>query len=192
MKFNGEVTTAEIGNDTTIRECVTVNRGTSSRGKTTVGNNCMLMAYSHIGHDCVVKDSVIVGNASQIAGEVEIDDYAVVSGGSLIHQFVRISKNVMIQGGTRTSQDIPPYTLVGREPVAYCGINIVGLRRCGFSNEVISQIKEIYRIIYAQNLNITDAIRRIEQEFEASEERNLILNFVKSSKRGIVKSLMQK
>ena len=127
LKFAGEKTTAEIGDHTTVRECVTVNRGTASRGKTIVGNNCLLMAYSHIAHDCILKNNIIIGNASQIAGEVEIDDFAILSGSVLVHQFTRISQHVMIQGGSRVGKDIPPYTLIGRDPIAYCGINIVGL-----------------------------------------------------------------
>ena len=134
LKFKGEVTTAVIGDNTTLRECVTVNRGTASKGTTIVVKNCLIMAYSHIAHDCVLKDNIIIGNASQIAGEVEIDDFAIVSGGSLVHQFSRISKHVMIQGGSRIGKDIPPYTLIGRDPIVYCGINIVGLRRRGFTN----------------------------------------------------------
>ena len=187
LKFNGENTTVEIGNNTTIRECVTVNRGTASKGKTIVGNNCLIMAYSHIAHDCVVNNHVIIGNATQVAGEVEIDDYAIVSGGTLIHQFVKISKHVMIQGGSRVVKDIPPYTLIGRDPIVYCGINIVGLRRRGFSNDQVYQIQDIYRTLYTRGLNNSDAIQCIETEYKTSEERDLILDFLKSSKRGIVR-----
>jgi UDP-N-acetylglucosamine acyltransferase len=187
LKFDGEITTVEIGKDTTIRECVTVNRGTASKGKTTVGSHCLIMAYSHIAHDCLVKDYVIIGNASQIAGEVEIDDYAIVSGGSLVHQFTRISKHVMIQGGSRIGKDIPPYTLIGRDPIVYCGINIVGLRRRGFTNGQVYLIQDIYRTLYTRGLNNTDALKCIETEYEPSEERDLILDFIKSSKRGIVR-----
>jgi len=187
LKFKGEITTAEIGNNTTIRECATVNRGTASKGKTIVGSDCLIMAYSHIAHDCVLKNHIIIGNASQIAGEVEIDDFAIISGGTLVHQFVKISKNVMIQGGSRVGKDIPPYTLIGRDPIVYCGINIVGLRRRGFSNDQVYLIQDIYRTLYTRGLNNTDAIQCIENEYEVSEERNLILHFIKSSKRGIVR-----
>ena len=145
------------------------------------------MAYSHIAHDCVLRDHIIVGNASQIAGEVEIDDFAIVSGGTLVHQFTRISKHVMIQGGSRIGKDIPPYTLIGREPITYCGINIVGLRRRGFTNEQVFLIQDIYRTLYTRGLNNTDAIHCIETEYGPSEEKDLILNFIKSSKRGIVR-----
>lgn len=187
LKFKGEITTAEIGNNTTIRECVTVNRGTASKGKTVVGNNCLIMAYSHVAHDCVIRDHVIIGNASQIAGEVDIDDYAIVSGGTLVHQFSRISKHVMIQGGSRIGKDIPPYTLIGRDPIVYCGINIVGLRRRGFTNQQVYLIQDIYRTLYTRGLNNSDALKAIETEYEPGEERDLILNFIKSSKRGIVR-----
>lgn len=187
LKFAGEKTTAEIGDHTTVRECVTVNRGTASRGKTIVGNNCLLMAYSHIAHDCTLKNNIIIGNASQIAGEVEIDDFAILSGSVLVHQFTRISQHVMIQGGSRVGKDIPPYTLIGRDPIAYCGINIVGLRRRGFTNQQVFLIQDIYRTLYTRGLNNTDALLAIETEYEASKERDLILNFIKSSKRGIVR-----
>ena len=187
LKFAGEKTTAEIGDHTTVRECVTVNRGTASRGKTIVGNNCLLMAYSHIAHDCILKNNIIIGNASQIAGEVEIDDFAILSGSVLVHQFTRISQHVMIQGGSRVGKDIPPYTLIGRDPIAYCGINIVGLRRRGFTNQQVFLIQDIYRTLYTRGLNNTDALLAIETDYEASKERDLILNFIKSSKRGIVR-----
>ena len=187
LKFKGEITTAEIGDNTTLSECVTINRGTASKGKTIVGNNCLIMAYSHVAHDCVLHDNIIIGNASQIAGEVEIDDFAIVSGGSLVHQFSRISKHVMIQGGSRIGKDIPPYTLIGRDPIVYCGINIVGLRRRGFTNQQVYLIQDIYRTLYTRGLNNSDALKAIETEYEPSEERDLILNFIKASKRGIVR-----
>ena len=187
LKFKGEITTAETGDNTTPRESVTTNRGTASKGKTIVGNNCLIMAYSHVAHDCVLHDNIIIGNASQIAGEVEIDDFAIVSGGWLVHQFSRISKHVMIQGGSRIGKDIPPYTLIGRDPIVYCGINIVGLRRRGFTNQQVYLIQDIYRTLYTRGLNDSDALKAIETEYEPSEERDLILNFIKASKRGIVR-----
>ena len=187
LKFKGEITTAEIGDNTTLRDFVTINRGTASKGKTVVGNNCLIMAYSHVAHDCVLKNNIIVGNASQIAGEVEVDDFAIISGGTLVHQFSRISKHVMIQGGSRIGKDIPPYTLIGRDPIVYCGINIVGLRRRGFTNQQVYLIQDIYRTLYTRGLNNSDALKAIETEYEPSEERDLILNFIKASKRGIVR-----
>ncbi|MDH6534963.1 acyl-ACP--UDP-N-acetylglucosamine O-acyltransferase [Parabacteroides sp. 52] len=187
LKFAGENTTAEIGDYTTIRECVTVNRGTAAKGKTVIGSHCLIMAYSHIAHDCLLNNYIIIGNSTQLAGEVEVEDYAIVSGGSLVHQFVRISQHVMIQGGSRVGKDIPPYTLIGREPIVYCGINIVGLRRRGFTNEQVFLIQDIYRTLYTRGLNNTQAIKAIETEYEPSAERDLILNFIKSSERGIVR-----
>ena len=187
LKFKGEITTAEIGDNTTLRECVTINRGTASKGKTVVGNNCLIMAYSHVAHDCVLHDNIIIGNASQIAGEVEIDDFAIVSGGSLVHQFSRISKHVMIQGGSRIGKDIPPYTLIGRDPIVYCGITIVGLRRRGFTIQQFYLNQAVSSALYTRGLNNSDALKAIETEYEPSEERDLILNFIKASKRGIVR-----
>ncbi|MCD7915823.1 MAG: acyl-ACP--UDP-N-acetylglucosamine O-acyltransferase [Tannerellaceae bacterium] len=187
LKFAGEKSIAEIGNNTTIRECVTINRGTASREKTVVGSDCLIMAYSHVAHDCILKDHIILGNASQIAGEVEIDDYAIISGGTLVHQFCRISQHVMVQGGSRVGKDIPPYTLIGRDPVIYCGINIVGLRRRGFTNGQIFLIQDIYRTLYTRGLNNTEALKCIETEYAQSVERDLILNFIKSSSRGIIR-----
>lgn len=187
LKFIGEKTIAEIGDNTTIRECVTVNRGTASKGKTVVGKNCLIMAYSHIAHDCILQNNIIIGNATQVAGEVEIDDFAIISGGALVHQFSRISKHVMIQGGSRVAKDVPPYTLIGRDPIVYCGINIVGLRRRGFTKEQVYLIQDIYRTLYTRGLNNSDALKCIETEYEPSEERDLILNFIKNSSRGIVR-----
>lgn len=163
LKFENEESLAIIGDNTTVRECATVNRGTKSRGHTVVGNNCLLMAYSHVAHDCVLKDNVIIGNSVQIAGEVEVDDYAIISGGSLIHQFTRIGKHTMIQGGTKLGKDIPPYTLAGRDPVSYVGLNIVGLRRRGFTREQINGIQEIYRYLYMSGYNITQALEKFKR-----------------------------
>lgn len=190
LKFKGEETLAIIGDNTTVRECVTINRGTVSKGKTVVGNNCLLMAYSHIAHDCIVRDNVIIGNATQLAGEVEIFDYAILSGSVLVHQFTRIGQHVMIQGGTRLGKDIPPFVIAGREPVSYSGINLVGLRRKGFSNEKINEIQEIYRLIYQSGLNFSDAIVKIEAEFEKTPEMELIVSFIKESPRGIVRGYL--
>lgn len=190
LKFDDEESLAIIGNNTTIRECVTVNRGTKSRGQTVVGNDCLLMAYCHIAHDCILKDYVIVGNSVQIAGEVEVDDYAIISGGTLVHQFTRVGKHTMIQGGTRLGKDIPPYTVAGREPVSYVGLNIVGLRRRGFSREQINNIQEIYRYLYLSGYNISQALEKIESEIAESEERTDIIDFVRASSRGVVRGNM--
>jgi UDP-N-acetylglucosamine acyltransferase len=190
LKFVGEDSLTIIGNNTVIRECVTVSRGTKAKGYTKVGDNCLLMAYSHVAHDCIIQNHVIVGNATQLAGEVEVFDHAILSGGVLVHQFTRIGEHVMIQGGTRLGKDIPPFIIAGREPVSYAGINLVGLRRRGFTNEQINQIQEIYRIIYQSGYNFSDAIVKIEAEFDVTPERDLILDFMKNSPRGIVRGYL--
>ncbi len=187
LKFVGEESVAIIGDYTQVRECVTVNRGTASKSKTVVGSHCLLMAYSHVAHDCELGDHVIIGNATQLAGEVIVEDYAIVSGGSLAHQFVRIGRHVMVQGGSRIAKDIPPYALVGRDPLVYCGINIVGLRRRGFTNDQIYIINDIYRTIYQRGLNMTQALSAIESELPETPERQIILDFVRSSERGVVR-----
>lgn len=187
LKFRGEDTLAIIGDNTTLRECVTVNRGTSAKGKTVVGSNCLIMAYSHIAHDCVVGDNVIISNASQIAGEVVIDNYAVIGGGTLIHQFCHIGPHVMIQGGALVNKDIPPYVKAGRDPISYAGVNSIGLRRRNFSGDTIFGIQEIYRYLYLSGLNVTDAVERIEAELPATPERDEIILFVRNAKRGIIR-----
>lgn len=190
LKFKNEESLAIIGDNTVMRECVTVNRGTESRGQTVVGNHCLLMAYSHVAHDCVLKDHVIIGNTVQLAGEVEIDDYAILSGGTLVHQFTKIGKHTMIQGGTRLGKDIPPYAMAGREPVSYVGLNVIGLRRRGFTSEQINAIQEVYRLLYLSGYNISQGMERIESELADSPERNDILSFVRASARGVVRGNM--
>lgn len=187
LKFRGEDSVAIIGDNTTIRECVTINRGTASKGKTVVGSNCLLMAYCHVAHDCVIGDNVIMSNATQVAGEVVIDNFAVIGGGALIHQFSHIGQHVMVQGGALVNKDIPPYVKAGREPIAYAGINSIGLRRRNFTNEQIREIQEIYRYLYLSGLNNSDAVERIEAELPASKERDEIILFVRNSKRGIIR-----
>ena len=187
LKFRGEDTLAIIGDNTTIRECVTVNRGTAARGKTVVGNNCLLMAYCHVAHDCIVGDNVIMSNATQLAGEVVVDNFAVIVGGTLVHQFCHIGPHVMIQGGALVNKDIPPYVKAAREPIAYAGVNSIGLRRRNFSNEQIREIQEIYRYLYLSGLNVSDAVERIEAELPATKERDEIILFVRNSKRGIIR-----
>ncbi|WP_290457156.1 acyl-ACP--UDP-N-acetylglucosamine O-acyltransferase [uncultured Muribaculum sp.] len=187
LKFRGEDTLAIIGDNTTIRECVTVNRGTAARGKTVVGNNCLLMAYCHVAHDCIVGDNVIMSNATQLAGEVVVDNFAVIGGGTLVHQFCHIGPHVMIQGGALVNKDIPPYVKAAREPIAYAGVNSIGLRRRNFSNEQIREIQEIYRYLYLSGLNVSDAVERIEAELPATKERDEIILFVRNSKRGIIR-----
>ena len=187
LKFQGEDTLAIIGDNTTLRECVTVNRGTASKGKTEVGSNCLIMAYSHVAHDCKVGDNVIISNATQLAGEVVVDNFAVIVGGTLVHQFCHLGAHVMIQGGALINKDVPPFVKAAREPISYAGVNSIGLRRRGFSSESIRDIQDIYRYLYLSGLNVTDAISRIEAELPATPERDEIILFVRNSKRGIIK-----
>ncbi len=190
LKFQGEETLAVIGDNTTLRECVTVNRGTASKGRTVVGSNCLIMAYCHVAHDCVVGNNVIMSNATQLAGEVVVDDFAVIGGGSLVHQFCHIGPHVMLQGGALVNKDIPPFVKAAREPIAYAGINSIGLRRRGFTSEQIRDIQEIYRYLYLSGLNNSDAIERIEAELPATPERDEIIMFVRNAKRGIIRGYM--
>jgi len=187
LKFSGEETFVEIGDNCTIRECVTINRGTVSRGKTVVGNNCLIMAYSHIAHDCVLKNNVIMANMAQLAGEVEVDEFAILGGGALVHQFSKIGKHSILQGGAHVNKDIPPYIVAAREPIAYSGINSVGLQRRGFTNEQANEIQNIYRIIFQSGLSVSNAVAKVEQQFAQSDLRDDILNFIKTSERGILK-----
>ena len=189
LKFKGEKTYAIIGDNTTIREFATINRGTASKGKTVIGNNCLIMAYCHVAHDCILHDNIIMSNACQIAGEVEIDDFAVIGGGTLVHQFTHIGRHIMLQGGSHVNKDIPPYAMVGREPITYIGINVVGLRRRGFTAEQLGRIQETYRYIYFSDLNNSDALQRIEQETQDSPERQIIIDFIRQSTRGIVRAV---
>lgn len=188
LKFKGEDTLAIIGDNTTLREYVTVNRGTSAKGKTVIGNNCLIMAYCHVAHDCILGNNIIISNATQLAGEVVVDDFAILSGGILVHQFTHIGSHVMVQGGTKINKDIPPYITAGREPIAYAGVNSIGLRRRGFTNEQIRDIQEVYRYVYMKGMNTSHAVERIMAEMPASAERDEILLFIKNSQRGIVKS----
>lgn len=192
LKFDGEETTVEIGDNTTIREFVTVNRGTKAKGKTVIGNNCLIQSYAHIAHDCIVKNNVIMGSYSGLAGEVEVDDHAIVSPGTLVHQFVKIGKHVIIQGGSKVIKDVPPFITAGRDPLSFAGLNSVGLRRRGYSNEKINEIQEMYRIIYQKGLNNSDALKFIEENIPDSIERTEILTFVKNATRGIIKGLGEK
>lgn len=188
LKFVGEESTAEIGDNTTMREGVTVNRGTAAAGKTIVGSNCLLMAYAHVGHDCVIGDYCIIGNGSGLAGEVKVHDWAILSGGTLVHQFARIGSHVMIGGGSRVRIDVPPYIKADREPLSYLGLNSVGLTRRGFQKEMIDEIHNIYRVLFQSGLNNSQALEKIEQEFKPSEERDYIIDFIKKSERGIIRA----
>ena len=187
LKFRGEETTAEIGDNNTIRENVTINRGTAAKGKTIVGNNNLLMEGVHVAHDTIVGSGCIIGNSTKMAGEVIIDDNAIVSANVLMHQFCRVGGYVMIQGGCRFSKDIPPYIIAGREPIAYSGINIIGLRRRGFSNELIENIHNTYRIIYNSGKNVSDALQQIREEITMTPEIEYIVSFIENSERGIIR-----
>lgn len=188
LKFRGEYTLAYVGDGTVLRECVTVNRGTSAKGETRVGKNCLIMAYSHVAHDCIVGNKVIISNCCQFAGEVQIDDGAVIGGGSLVHQFCHLGSYIMLQGGALVNKDIPPFVKAAREPISFVGLNSIGLHRNGFSQEAISQINEIYRILYMSDLNVTNAIKLILETVPESEYRDLIVNFVNNSERGVIRS----
>ena len=188
LKFRGEETWTVIGDNCVLREFVTVHRGTASKGRTVIGSNNLIMAYCHVAHDCILHDNIIMSNATQLAGEVEVDDYAIIGGGSLVHQFSHIGAHCMIQGGSKVNKDIPPYAVVAREPVAFCGINSVGLNRRGFTPEQIHTIQEVYRLIYNSGLNTTQALERIEAQLPPSAERDTVLGFVRNSTRGIVRA----
>lgn len=188
LKYRGEKTYAFVGDGTTLRECVTVNRGTASRGKTIVGKNCLIMAYSHIAHDCIIGNDVIISNASQLAGEVIVDDMAVIGGGSMIHQFCHLGKCIMVQGGALVNKDIPPYVKAAREPISFVGLNTVGLHRRGYSIEQINILQEIYRILYLSDLNVTNAIKTILETVPQSDLRDEVVEFAQKSERGIIRS----
>ena len=187
LKFVGEKTTVEIGDNTTIRECVTINRGTKDSWKTIIGNNCLLMAYCHVAHDCLIGDHVILANSVQLAGHVHIGDYAILGGVAAAIQFARIGAHTYIAGHTEIRKDVPPFIKAGRSPLSYVGLNSVGMQRRGYTTEKINEILEIYRNLYLKGLNTTQALEFIEKELPVSLERDEILSFIRSSKRGIVK-----
>jgi UDP-N-acetylglucosamine acyltransferase len=192
LKFNGEDTTTEIGDNTTIRECDTINRGTVAKGKTVVGQNCLLMAYCHIAHDTILGNHVIIGNGTQIAGEVIIHEYAILRGLVAVHQFVNIGPHVMISGGSLVRKDVPPYTKAAREPLSYEGVNSIGLRRRGFTAEKIGEIQEIYRKLYLRGMNNATALINIETEMPATQERDEIISFIRKSDRGVMKGYISR
>ena len=187
LKYKGEETWTIIGDNCVLRECATVHRGTASKGKTVVGNNCLIMAYCHVAHDCVLHNNIIMSNATQLAGEVEVDDFAIIGGGTLVHQFSHIGSHVMIQGGALIGKDVPPYVKAGREPLVYSGVNSIGLRRRNFTNEQINDIQNIYRFLYLSKCNVSDALEHIEAELPATKERDEIILFIRNSKRGIIR-----
>ena len=186
LKFCGEETTAEIGDNNKIRENVTINRGTAAKNKTLVGSNNLLMEGAHVAHDAIVGNNCIIGNTTKIAGEVTVDDNAIISACVLVHQFCHVGGYIMLGGGTRTAQDVPPYSMVAREPAQYCGLNLVGLRRHQFSPERIEAIHETYRIIYDRNLPLEQRLAKAREQFPDNSDVDYITRFVETSKRGIV------
>jgi UDP-N-acetylglucosamine acyltransferase len=187
LKFGGEITTTEIGDNTTIRECVTINRGTIDRNKTIVGSNTLLMAYVHVAHDCIVGDNVVLANCVNVAGHVEIQDYVVIEGVVGLQQFVKVGQHAFIAAGSNVRKNVPPYVKAAREPLTYAGVNSVGLRRRGFNAESILQIEDIYRSLYVRGLNVSNALSVIEKESPNSPEKKIILDFIKDSDKGIIR-----
>ena len=186
LKFRGEDTLCCVGDNNSIRENVTLSRGTASKGKTVIGSNNLLMENMHVGHDCVLGNGLIIGNSTKFAGEVVVDDNAIVSASVLCHQFCHIGGYVMIQGGSRFSQDIPPYIIAGKEPTKYCGLNLVGLRRRGFSNELIDHIHNAYRLLYSKGI-LSEGIQEVKNNLQMTKEISYFLDFVENSKRGIIR-----
>jgi len=187
LKFMGEDTLVKIGDNVTIREYVTVNRGTKANNETVIGNNTLLMAYVHIAHDCILGNNVILGNATNLAGHIVIDDWAIIGGMVAVHQFSHIGIHTMISGGTLVRKDVPPFTKAAREPISYVGVNSIGLRRRGFSTDQINHIQDIYRTIYLRGYNVSRAVEIIEADVPATPERDEILSFIANSSRGIMK-----
>ena len=192
LKFEGEESLAVIGDNTIIRECATINRATKATGKTIVGKNCLIMAYAHIAHDCVIGNNAIVVNNVAMGGHVEIGEHAIIGGLTAVHQFIKIGKHCMVSGGSLVRKDMPPYVKGGREPLSFIGINSIGLRRKKFSESEITEIQNIYRILYQKGNNNTQAINKIEIDFKISEIRDEIISFVRGSGRGIMRGYNQK
>lgn len=190
LKFDGEDSLVVIGDNTTIRECATVNRGTKASGKTTIGKNCLIMATAHIAHDCVIGNNCIIVNGVALGGHVTVGDFAIIGGLAAIHQFISIGRHAMISGGSLVRKDVPPYVKAAKEPLSYVGINSIGLRRRGFEPKKINEIQNIYRIIFQKHYNNTQAIEIIEAEMDATKERDEITQFIKNSQRGIMKGFM--
>ncbi|MBS9463602.1 acyl-ACP--UDP-N-acetylglucosamine O-acyltransferase [Flagellimonas sp. 389] len=187
LKYKGEETTVHIGDNTTIRECATINKGTADRMKTIIGNNCLIMAYCHVAHDCFIGDGCIFSNNSTLAGHVTIGKNVVLAGMVAVHQFVSIGNHAFVTGGSLVRKDVPPFVKAAREPLSYVGINSVGLRRRGITADKIREVQNIYRILYQKNYNNSQAASIIEAEMEATPERDEILQFIRDSQRGIMK-----
>lgn len=191
LKYKGEPTLTFIGHDTTIRECATINRGTLDRQETRVGAHCLLMAYTHVAHDCLVGDHVILANLATLAGHIRIHDWAILEGMVAVQQFITVGEHTFIGGGSLVRKDVPPYVKCAKEPLSFAGVNVIGLRRRGFSEESIRQIEDIYRLIYVRGHNMSKALELVEQESTPSEERDRILQFIKSSQPGVIKGMLE-
>lgn len=191
LKFAGERTTAEVGDNTTIRECVTINRGTADRTRTAVGSNCLLMAYVHLAHDCILGDNIVIANSVNLAGHVTIDDWAILEGNVAVQQFIHIGAHSFIAGASLVRKNVPPFVKAAREPLSYVGVNVVGLRRRGFKDDAIARIEDIYREIFVRNNNMDRAVQNVEQTLPRSPERGLILDFIRNSPKGIMRGLAE-
>ncbi len=187
LKFSGEVTTLEIGENTVVREFATISRGTSARGKTVIGKSCYIMNYVHIPHDSVIGNNIILSNAINMGGHVTVDDWAIIGGMVGVHQFVHIGAHSFIAFGSRVTQDVPPFVLAGGSPIGYKGLNVVGLKRRGFSDEQIRNIKNAYSIIYGTEYNISDAVKAVKDTVEMTDEVKTIISFIEQSERGIIR-----
>ena len=187
LKYEGEKTLTYIGDNTTVRECVTINKGTNALGYTKIGDNCLIMATAHIAHDCVVGNNVVIVNAVGLAGHIEVGDFAFIGGYSAVHQFTKIGEHAFVAGATQIRKDVPPYVKAAKNPVAYAGVNAIGLRRKGFSSEEIFEIQGIYRVLYQQKNNVSQAVEQILEKFPESHYREVILDFINTSDRGIMK-----
>ena len=187
LKYAGENSTAEVGDRTVVRECVTINRGTRDRMSTKVGSDCLLMAYTHLAHDAWVGDHVIIANSGNIAGHVTIEDWVIIEGMVGVQQFVTIGQHAFVAGGSLVRKNIPPYIKAAREPLSYIGVNSIGLRRRGFDNDRILRVEDIYRTLYVQNGNMTQAIKVADVELPVSEEKEVILAFIRASDKGIIR-----
>ncbi|HQV40125.1 MAG: acyl-ACP--UDP-N-acetylglucosamine O-acyltransferase [Flavobacteriales bacterium] len=191
LKFVGERTTAELGDNTTVRECVTINRGTADRQRTAVGSNCLLMAYVHLAHDCLIGDNVVIANSVNLAGHVTIGDWAILEGNVAVQQFINIGAHSFVAGASLVRKNVPPFVKAAREPLSFVGVNVVGLRRRGFADDAVARIEDIYREIFVRNTNLERAVQNVEQQFTVSPERALIIEFIRSSPKGIMRGLTE-
>ncbi|MDX9750836.1 MAG: acyl-ACP--UDP-N-acetylglucosamine O-acyltransferase [Flavobacteriales bacterium] len=191
LKFAGEKTTAEVGDGTTVRECVTINRGTADRQKTAVGRNSLLMAYVHLAHDCIVGDNVVIANSVNLAGHVTIDDWAILEGNVAVQQFIHIGAHSFIAGASLVRKNVPPFVKAAREPLSYVGVNVVGLRRRGYKDDAIARIEDIYREIFVRSNNLERAVQNVLQTLPRSPERGIILDFINNSPKGVMRGLAE-